>query len=208
MSEQPAGPYVNRRGRARSIFLLCLAFLFHNNNNKQLLSLQDTFRQPDVANRGISDVSAEDKRNSRRSPLPSFALLSTPGSLRQRKAAPPTATAPAPNTTYNLHQPTLSLPPPPPTSGTQPCFSVSPRYCCIDSRCTLPPHLDSRALPRLSTASLLTAAPGLVFFLHNNPSFTHHLDPIPAQHGCQPGSRWHSLAWYVLSLPLHLPRLQ
>ena len=107
LSEQPAGPYVNRRGRARSIFLLCLAFLFHNNNNKRLLSLQDTSRQPDRANRGISDVPAEDKRNSRRSPLPSFALLSTPGSLRQRKAAPPTATAPAPNTTTSTNPPSL-----------------------------------------------------------------------------------------------------
>ena len=111
LSEQPAGPYVNRRGRARSIFLLCLAFLFHNNNNKRLLSLQNTSRQPDAANRGISDVAAEDRRNSRRSPLPSFALLSTPGSLRQRKAAPPTATAPAPNNSrpnHHLHQTILS----------------------------------------------------------------------------------------------------
>lgn len=42
LSEQPAGPYVNRRGRrVRSIFLLCLS-LFHN--NKQRLSVADTSR--------------------------------------------------------------------------------------------------------------------------------------------------------------------
>ena len=119
------------------------------------------------------------------------------------KAAPPTASAPKAliprQTTTNrplapthLHHHTTTTPP-----GTQPCISVSSRYCCIRIRHTPLPHLDSPTLPRPSTASLLTAAPGLVFFLHN-PSFA-HLDSTIAQHGRQPGSRWHSLAWYVFS---------
>jgi hypothetical protein len=172
---------------------------FHH--NKQLFLCSKTRHDASTAkSKHLLTLQAEDKRNSRRSPLPSFSTL---GSLRQRKAAPPTASAlqslnPRQTTTKSpslahLHHHHHHTP------GTQPCFSVSSRYCCFKTRHTPLLNLDTRALPRPSTASLLTAAPGLVFFLHNNPSFT-HLDSISAQHGRQPGSRRHSLAWYVFLL--------
>ena len=158
-------------------------------------------RQQHSAIETPSDVVAEGKRNSRRSPLASFSLTYS-GVPASAKAAPPTASAlqslnPRQTTTKppslaHLHHHTTT------SRHSQPCFSVSSRYCCFKTRHTPLPHRDSRHLPRPSTASLLTAAPGLVFFLDNNPSLT-HLDSIPAQHGRQPGSRWHSLAWYVFS---------
>lgn len=91
LSEQPAGPYVNRRARARSdrsFSCACLPFFHHN---KQLFLCSKTRHDASTAkSKHLLTLQAEDKRNSRRSPLPSFSTL---GSLRQRKAAPPTASA-------------------------------------------------------------------------------------------------------------------
>jgi hypothetical protein len=192
LSEQPAGPYVNRR---IDLSPLCVSSLQQQTTLSVLA--KDTSR-PTVQIEAFLTYQAEDKRNSRRSPLPSFTLTLRGPCVSERQHHQPQ---------LHLHpithaQTTSSTKPPslPPTTTnsrhSQPCFSVSPRYCRINTQHTPLLNLNSPTLPRPSTASLLTAAPGLVFFIHNNPSFT-HLDSISAQHGRQPGSRRHSLAWYV-----------
>ena len=103
----------------------------------------------DSANRGISDVSS--RRQKKFTSIPSPKLYSnTPGSLRQRKAAPPTATAPAPNNSrpnHLLHQTTLS------TTNHHQLPALSALFQCEP---TLLPHQHSAytsAEPQLSHAS-------------------------------------------------------
>lgn len=96
LSEQPAGPYVNRRIDLSPVWVSSLQ------QQTSLSVLAKDNITTDGANRGISDVSS--RRQKKFTSIPSPKLPSnTLGSLRQRKAAPPTATAPAPNNSRPSH---------------------------------------------------------------------------------------------------------